>query len=138
MQNQFSYRNVAALAVAILLVIAGAHAGQSRSRTRTRNNGFSTTTRGPVRQCDDLQVSFDDRRVAQSEQTLAIPRSSAPVLRAHMAASYGISAFTGSGPDYSVLVCKYAAATYDSSSSDRLDTLRVTAQNGEITANSFD
>jgi hypothetical protein len=118
--------------------MAAANAQQSRTYTKNHSNGFSTNTDGPVRRCSDLNVFFDDRRVAQSEQTLTIPRASAPVLRAHLRGSFGISAFTGSGADYSVLVCKFAAATYDLSSSEHLDSIRVTAQNGEITANAPD
>jgi len=138
MKNLKTYAGVAALVAILFLGIAAANARQSHTYTRNHSNGFSTNTDGPIRQCGDLNVYFDDRRVAQSEQTLTIPRASAPVLRAHPQGPSGISAFTGSGPDYSVLVCKYAAATYDASSSERLDSIRVSAQNGEITASAPD
>jgi hypothetical protein len=134
MQTTISYRGIAGLALAIILVVSATHAGQKYNRTRNHNNGFSTNSDGPIRRCSDLRVFFDDRPVAQAEQTLSIPRGSAPVLRAHMQGPFGISAFTGSGSDYSVLACKYAAEGFGSSSSSRLDSIRVTAQNGEISA----
>ena len=134
MQTSISQRGIAAIAVAIILIVAVAHAGQKYNRTRTRNNGFSTTTDGPVRGCSDVKVFFDDRPVAQAEQNLAIPRGSAPTLRAHLQGPFGISAFTGTSADYSVVVCKYAAENFGSSASSRLDSIHVTAQNGEISA----
>jgi hypothetical protein len=134
MQTPTSYRRIFGLAVVIILTVAAAHAAQKHNRSQTHSNGFSTITHDPMRQCSDLKVSFDDRPVVQSEQTLTIPRASAPVLRAHMQGPFGISANTGSSADYSVLVCKYAAEGFGSSSSSRLDSIHVTAQSGEISA----
>jgi hypothetical protein len=138
MQILKTYRSIVGLVAVLFLAIAGANARQSRTYTRNHSTGFSTNTDGPVRQCSDLNVFFDDRPVAHGEQTLTIPRVAAPVLRAHLQGSFGISAFTGSGADYSVVACKFAAATFDSSSSEHLDSVRVTAQGGEITASAPD
>jgi len=132
MQKTISYRGIIGIAVAIILTVAVAHAGQKYNRTHNHSDGFSTNSDGPVRQCSDLNVFFDDRHVAQAEQTLTIPHASAPVLRAHLQGPFGISAYTGSGTDYSIRVCKYAAEGFGSSSSNRLDSIHVTAQSGEI------
>ena len=97
-----------------------------------------THTEGPVRQCSDLDVKFRGLPGSHAEQTLTIPRASTPILRAHLQGAFGIAVSAGSGPDYSVLVCKYAAPTYSSPSADLLNSIHVTAQNGEITATAPD
>jgi hypothetical protein len=88
---------------------------------------------GPIRQCSDLDVTFgDSARVAHSEQTITISRSSAPELRAHLTGPSGITVYPGSGLDYSVLACKFAAATYSGSSDTNLGDIHVDAKGSEI------
>jgi hypothetical protein len=132
------YRLVAAVITLSVLMIAGAHAKQSRNRNHLDPTSTFTKTQGPVTLCSDLEVKFGGLPVSHAEETFTIPRNSTQGLRAHLQGAFGIAVSTGSGPDYSVLVCKYAASTYGSSSGDLLNSIRVTAQNGEITATAPD
>ncbi len=137
-----SYRNAFCKGIwfAIPLLLAGSSAifGQSGSTRNTYHVGghrssASLSEHGPVKQCDDLEVTFGDSvRVAHAEQTFTIPRSSAPQLRVHLRESAGVTVFPGTGQDYSVLACKYAAATYSGSSDANLDDIHVSAQGGEV------
>ena len=127
------YKTAGACGAALLVMAAGLSARQPRTNVRMSGTRISTISHGPVKQCSDIDVSFDHgARVAHAEQTITIPRASAPVLRAHLSGASGISISTGSGADYSVIACKYAAATYASSSNENLDAISVTVQNGEI------
>ncbi len=146
-----SYRTAlrAGVLLAIPMLVAGAgvlfgqSSGQSGSTRNSRENitsngshtsSASLTEHDAVTRCSDLEVKFGNSvRVAHAEQTLTIPRSSAPQLRAHLTKSVGMTVFPGAGQDYSVLACKYAAATYAASSDANLDDIHVTAQGGELT-----
>lgn len=128
-------KTAAICAAGLLVVAAGISAREPQKVVHMSRTTNTTSVNGPIRQCSDLEVSFESgARVARAEDKLTIPRSSAPVLRAHLTGPSGISVYTGSGGDYSVTVCKYAAATYASSSNENLDAIKVTAQDGEIQA----
>jgi hypothetical protein len=129
------YKTAGVCGAALLMVGAGLSARQPQTSVPMSNTTRTTSSHGPVKQCSDIDVSFDHgARVAHAEQTITIPRASAPVLRAHLSGSSGLSIYTGTGSDYSVTVCKFAAATYGSSSNENLDAINVTVQNGEIHA----
>ena len=98
-----------------------------------KNTSITTVHTAPIRQCSDIDVSFDHgARVAHGEQMITIPRASAPVLRAHLMGLPACLSSRAPAPDYSVTACKFAAATYGSSSNENLDAINVTVQNGEI------
>ncbi len=138
MKGYPGFRVIAAVVGLSLLSIAGVHARQSRNRNHLDPTSTYTKSQGPVRQCSDLDVKFRGMPGSHAEQTLTVPRASTPVLRAHLQGAFGIAVSAGTGPDYSVLVCKYAAPSYDSSSTNFLNSIHVTAQNGEITATAPD
>lgn len=129
------YKTAGACGAMLLLAATGLNAGQSQVNVRMKNTSTTTSSHGAIRQCSDLDVSFEHgARVAHGEQTITIARASAPVLRAHLDGASGMTIFTGTGPDYSVTACKFAAATYGSSSNENLDAITITVQNGEIHA----
>jgi len=132
------FRVISPVIALLLLSPVGAHAKQSRNRNYLDPTSTYTKTQGPVTQCSDLEIKFGALPVSHAEETFTVPRNSTQVLRAHLQGAFGIAVSTGSGPDYSVLVCKYAAATYNSSGGDLLNSIHVTAQNGEITATAPD
>jgi hypothetical protein len=134
MFDQFKlYKIAGACGAALLLAAAGIQASQPQLNVRMKNVSGTTSSHGSIRQCSDLEVSFErGARVAHSEQTITIPHASAPVLRAHLSGASGMTIFTGTGADYSVTACKFAAATYASSSNENLDAIHVTVQNGEL------
>jgi hypothetical protein len=125
---------VAAVTALSFLLIAGAHAQQSRNRNHLDPTSTYINTKGPVTQCSDLDVRFRGVRGSHAEETFTVPRASAPILRAHVGGGFGIAVSAGTGPDYSVVVCKFAAPDLNSSSGDLLNSIRVTVQNGEISA----
>jgi hypothetical protein len=127
-----------ALIAFFFLAIAGAHAQQSRNRNHLDPTSTYIHTEGPVTKCSDLDVRFRGLPGSHSEETLTIPRASAQILRAHIGGAFGISASAGTGPDYSVVICKYAAPNLNSSNGDLLNSIRVTVQNGEISATAPD
>src|ERR1700735_2768711 len=96
----------AATAISFLL-IAATHAPQSRNRNYLDPTSTYINTKGPVTQCNDLDVSFRGAHGSHAEETLTVPHASTPVLRAHVGGGFGIAVSAGSGPDYSVVVCKY-------------------------------
>lgn len=132
------FQVIAAVVALSCPMIAVAHAKQSRNRNHLDPTSTYVNTKGPVTQCSDLDVRFHGVRGSHAEQTITVPHNSTRVLRAHVGAGFGIAVSTGSSPDYSVLVCKYAAPANNSSSDDLLNSIHVTAQNGEISATTPD
>jgi hypothetical protein len=129
---------VAAFTALSFLLIASTHAQQSRNRNHLDPSSTYINTKGPVTQCSDLDVRFHGVRGSRSEETLTVPRVSAPILRAHVGGAFGIAVSAASGPDYSIVVCKYAALELNSSSGNLLNSIRVTVQSGEISATAPD
>ena len=105
------------------LAFAGARAQQSRARNYLDPTSSYIHTEGRVRQCSDLDVRFRGVRGSHAEETLTVSRASAPILRAHVSGTFGIAVSAGSGPDYSVVVCKFAAPDLDSSSGELFNSI---------------
>jgi hypothetical protein len=125
MKMQARFCPVALSALGLLLTAGTIQARTSRSGLHSGDD---------ITRCDQIDVNFDEgARVAHAEQTLTIPHSAAPVLRAHLDGPAGITAFTGSGADYTVHVCKAVAVMQDQSSADNLAAISAKAENGEIT-----
>jgi hypothetical protein len=123
---------VAAVTALSFILIADTHAQQYRNRNHLDPTSTYINTKGPATQCGDLDVRFRGAHGSHAEETLTVPRASTPILRAHVGGGFGIAVSAGTGPDYSVVVCKFAAL--NSSSGDLLNSIRVTVQNGEISA----
>ena len=118
----FSAFSTCALAVGALSATAAAQSSTSYHTGRHDDD---------VTNCADMDVSFDSwTHVSRAEETLTVPGSA--TLIAHMEGPNGVNAIRGSGANYTVHVCKFAAADRDSTADERLNAISVTAQNGEI------
>jgi hypothetical protein len=120
--KRFSAFYVCALAAGALSAMAAA---QSSTNYHTERHDDNVTN------CADMDVSFDAwTHVSRAEETLTVPGSA--TLIAHMEGPNGVSAIRGSGANYTVHVCKFAAADRDSTADQHLSAISVTAQDGEI------
>lgn len=112
------FLRLAAISAATLLPAAAAVAADW-------NVNVSTPPRGAESR-SQVRVDFDGVPPFAAEERLMIPRLDVPVLKIRLPASSGLSVRAGTGPDYSVRVCKAAASPRD------LAQLSVTAHGGEL------
>ena len=113
----------------VLIVLAGCLTAvvAARGTERHGRHGMSISTErdGPIDDCRQMRVTFDDTEAARAEQTLSAPAPRG-ALRFRAPANSGIFVLGADRSDVSVTACKAAAAEQD------LSRIAVSFEDGEL------
>lgn len=99
-----------------------------------RGHGRSITTgghHGPINDCSDLHIQFDDRDAVVKSEERTITKGEAPTLKVRPHSNGGVQVQGWDKDTYSVTACK-AAADYEGQAQVTLAKITLTAQNGEV------
>jgi hypothetical protein len=88
---------------------------------------------GPVSDCSDLHIRFDDRDAVMQSEEHTISKAEASTLRVRPHANGGVQVRGWDKDTYSVTACK-AASDYNGTAEVTLAKIRVSVQNGEVSA----
>jgi hypothetical protein len=86
---------------------------------------------GPVSDCSDLHIRFDDRDAVMQSEEHTVSKAEASTLRVHPHANGGVQVQGWDKDTYSVTACK-AAADYDGAAQVTLAKIHLSVQNGEV------
>ena len=127
---QTSRKVLFALGIAGMASVAaiGISAAPSHGR-HSRNVSFHGD--GPVADCNDLHVTFDDRDAVVQTEDRTITKAEAPTLRVRADANGGVQVQGWERDVYSVSLCKAAAPGTEAER--LLSQIRLSFQNGELT-----
>jgi hypothetical protein len=94
---------------------------------------YTQSSTGQARTCADLNMSFDQRATARAEQSLSFPLSEAPKLSFGESHNSGIEVTGWDRNEYSVTVCKVAAAATEAEAQQVLTQVEVQRNGGNLT-----
>jgi len=86
---------------------------------------------GPVTDCSDLHVRFDDREAVMESEERTVTKADAPTLRVRPHANGGVQVQGWDKDTYSVISCKFAA-NYDGGAQRLLAQMTLSVKNGEV------
>ena len=96
------------LATGVLMAaLTGGPAVAGEHRHGNRNVSVSTSDEGPIQDCGQIRVRFDDAEAARAEEQIAAPARSQPLVM-RMPASSGLYVTGADRRDVSIRACKAA------------------------------
>lgn len=126
-----STKVLSALGIAGLASVAAMTLNAAPSHGRHSRNVSIHGGDGPVADCNDLHITFDDQEAVVQTEDRTITRSEAPTLRVKADANAGVQVQGWEKDVYSVSLCKAAAP--GSEAERRLSEIRLSFQSGELT-----
>lgn len=97
-------------------------------------HGWSTSTHGALRSCDDITVDADDYQVARDEDQYTVPKGNG-TLSVNPGQNGGVVVRGGSdAKDYQVTVCKFAGGRDEAAAKSALAQVSAKASNNAIHA----
>lgn len=99
----------------------------------SHSRGTSIGGNGPVENCGGLRMEFDHERAEVRSEERTIPRGEAAVLKVTAGANGGVQVQGWEKNDYSVTLCKAAAAGSDAEGI--LSQISMNVSNGEVSVN---
>lgn len=97
------------------------------------SRGTSIHNDGPIENCGDLRMEFDHERAEVRSEERTIPRGEAALLKVSAGANGGVQVQGRERNDYSVTLCKAAAAGPDAEGI--LSQISLKVSNGEVSVN---
>ena len=126
---QTSRKVLSAMGIAGLASVAAISIGAAPSHGRHSRN-VSFHGEGPVADCNDLHITFDDRDAVVQAEERTITRSEAPTLRVRADANAGVQVQGSEKDVYSVSLCKAAAP--GSEAERLLSDIKLSFHGGEL------
>jgi hypothetical protein len=100
---------------------------------RNHSMNISNDGHGPISGCSDLHIRFDDRDAVVQSEEHTVSKAEASTLRVHPHVNGGVQVQGWDKDTYSVTACK-AASDYNGAAAVTLAKIRVSVQNGEVSA----